>query len=104
MKRIFFLRRQIAQREIALSMVDPANTEIVLTKEHNLKDHRILEGHFLSPAKRLMEGILPVECEKAYFQVVLPPEEGQEDRGGKEKAFRGYKPMCIQVGRGLVVK
>lgn len=55
MKAIFGLRRRVADREIALTFVDP-NHEICIDKEVKHKTHRVLEGRFKTPVVDLLPG------------------------------------------------
>ena len=57
-------------------------------------DHRIVEGHFSSPAKPQLKSLLPAESEKAYFQMVLP----RNDFIAVGGANRARRPICIQAG------
>ncbi len=69
MRRILSFRRTMSIRENAVTIADPASHPITYTKEETHKDHRIVEGFFESPAKPHLPGLLPVEAQKAYFQV-----------------------------------
>jgi hypothetical protein len=58
-----------------------------LLQEENYSDCRIMEGHFLSPFVSSLPGIVPVESETAYFQVVLPKKWNSDH----------YKPICLHL-------
>ena len=54
-------------------------------KDETKKDHRILEGYFKAPMVAHLPDLLPVESEKAHFQMILPTEQ----------KYKNYKPMVI---------
>jgi hypothetical protein len=59
----------------------------ILVQEENYSDCRIMEGHFLSPFVSILPGIVPVESETAYFQIVLPKKWNSDH----------YKPICLHL-------
>jgi hypothetical protein len=72
MERVFALRRQLGDRATANSYV-AADHAVVIDRETKGSSCRLLEGHFVSPAKdHLGPDLLPRECETAHFQMVLP--------------------------------
>lgn len=85
LKKIFELRRRLANREIALSYVEP-NYPVTITHQEIKSDHQILEGHFHTPFANYLPELLPPESEKAYFQVILPTKWKSEN----------YRPVCVQ--------
>ncbi len=79
-KRIFTLRRQVADRNIAASLVDPDHP-VVVEKEERFKDHRLVKCSFISPCVHYLdEELLPQECRRAHFELVLPVEESRLSR------------------------
>ena len=86
LRRIITLRRQFSHRERALSFVEPARFPLTFTAEKIEKDHRLIDGHFTSPALEYLDGILPEESHKCHFQLVLP----------LEKDERSNQPFCVQ--------
>eukprot|EP00094_Tigriopus_californicus_P011427 TCALIF_11032-PA protein Name:"Similar to Uncharacterized protein C4orf29 homolog (Mus musculus)" AED:0.08 eAED:0.11 QI:77/0.5/0.33/1/1/1/3/129/655 len=77
MKRIFAFRRQLADRQKAVTFVDP-NHPLTITKKESFKDHHVIEGHFLSPCAQYLPELLPVESHTAYFQMVLPKDMSRQ--------------------------
>ena len=73
LKRLFELRRQLAFRPNAVNIVD-RNYPVTITKEEVKSDHRILEGHFVTPGVHHLPQLLPKESVQAHFQAVLPLE------------------------------
>ena len=72
LKRIFELRRKLADQKTALQFIKPQPYPVTITKDEHHSTHRILEGHFISPAVQYLPQLLPEESVKAHFQVVLP--------------------------------
>ena len=70
-------------------------------REEAKSDHRIVEGHFLSPAQPHLKNLLPAESERAFFQMVLPRNDFLA--GGKRSSSRVRRPMCIQARRHLTI-
>jgi len=93
LKRIFSLRRRLANRATAGSLLSQTRLAedypVVLTKEEKRNDHIILEGHFITPVVKHLPGLLPKESEKAHFQAVLPVEW---PRGSSNR----FQPVVIQ--------
>lgn len=93
MRRIMALRRTIAaDRDTAVAIANPDAHPVTITREEVKRDHRIVEGHFSSPAQPQLKNLLPPESEKAYFQMVLPRDDFLA--GGANRA--GRRPLCIQ--------
>ena len=72
LKRIFELRRKLADQKTALQFIKPQPYPVTISKDEQHSTHRILEGHFISPAVQYLPQLLPEESVKAHFQVVLP--------------------------------
>lgn len=72
LKRIFELRRKLANQKNALQFINPQPYPVTISKDEHHKTHRILEGHFVSPAVKYLPQILPEEAVTAHFQVVMP--------------------------------
>ena len=72
LKQIFALRRKLASRKTALQYIHPQPYPVTISKDEHHSTHRILEGHFISPAVKYLPQLLPEESVKAHFQVVLP--------------------------------
>ena len=72
LKRIFELRRKLADQKTALQFIRPQPYPVTISKDEHHSTHRILEGHFISPAVQYLPQLLPEESIKAHFQVVLP--------------------------------
>lgn len=87
LRRIITLRRQLSNRERALSFVEPARFPLTFTAEKVEKDHRLIDGHFTSPAVEYLEGVMPEEARQCHFQLVLPLEKDEE---------RVKRPFCVQ--------
>lgn len=86
MKRIFHLRKKLGNRSVCQHLVPP-DYPVYIDKETIEGDIRLVEGHFMSPLKELLPGIMPKETEVARFQMVLP------------KQWRtSLRPMCVQMG------
>ena len=72
MKKIFALRRSLAQRSAAVGYVDRAHP-VTVEKDEERKDHRRLTCSFETPCARYLDGdLLPEECRRAHFEVVMP--------------------------------
>ena len=71
LKRIFELRRRLANKDSALTHVDPLHP-VTIVKDVSMNDHRLLEGYFRSPMADYLPELLPKESEKAHFQIILP--------------------------------
>ena len=85
LKRIFELRRRLADRDVAYKYVDPTHP-VTITKDVPKGDHRILTGYFTTPFVQYLPQLLPPEAEKAHFQVILP------DKWQSSK----LRPICVQ--------
>ncbi|PNF20985.1 Protein ABHD18 [Cryptotermes secundus] len=86
LKRLFLFKEKMTNREACYSLV-PSDYPVTISKEENYSDCRIMEGHFLSPFVTHLPGIVPVESETAYFQIVLP----------KKWNSNHYKPICLHL-------
>lgn len=84
LKRIFELRRNLADRSVAYTYVD-RDHPVTITRDDLKTDHRILEGHFITPFVHYLPQLLPPESERAHFQVILPIYQNPKSR-----------PVCIQ--------
>ncbi|XP_060568024.1 protein ABHD18-like isoform X1 [Ruditapes philippinarum] len=86
MKRIFNLRKKLGNRDVCRHLV-PQDYPVYIDKEVINGDVRLLDGHFMSPLKEILPGIVPKETEIARFQMVLP------------KEWKSHlRPMCVQMG------
>lgn len=85
LKRIFEFRKVLANREECCKLI-PADYPVHIDKDELQGDVRILEGHFTSPLKNFVPGIMPKESEQAKFQVVLPKTWNSK-----------HKPICLQL-------
>ncbi|XP_045203240.2 protein ABHD18-like isoform X1 [Mercenaria mercenaria] len=86
MKRIFHLRKKLGNREVCRHLVAP-DYPVYIDKEVIDGDCRLLDGHFMSPLKEILPGIMPEETEIARFQMVLPTEWKSS-----------LRPICVQMG------
>lgn len=86
-KRLFEFRKIVSDREKCQSLVDSQH-KVFIDKEEDHKHYKILNGHFQSPFAYHLPGLVPVESETAYFQVLLPK---QWNWGN------GLKPMVVQL-------
>ncbi|CAI9730378.1 Hypothetical predicted protein [Octopus vulgaris] len=86
LKKLFNCRKIISNREECIKLVPP-DYPVHIDKDIEQDDHRILEGHFLSPFAVYMSDVMPKEVEIAKFQMILP------------KLWKSQlKPVCVQLG------
>lgn len=86
MKRIFHLRKKLGDRSVCRHLV-ARDHPVYIDKEVIDGDCRLLDGHFMSPLKEILPGIMPKESEIARFQMVLPLEWKTS-----------LRPLCVQMG------
>nr|CAG4645618.1 EOG090X08BF [Lynceus sp. MCZ IZ 141354] len=86
-QRLFDFRKSVSNRDVCQYLVDK-NHPVIIEKEEIHSDAIILEGHFESPFAQHLPGLVPLESEKAYFQILLP-------RTWKWK--NNLKPVCLQL-------
>ncbi|GAB1601481.1 protein ABHD18-like [Argonauta hians] len=86
LKKLFDCRKVISNRDECMKLVPP-DYPVHIDKDIEQDDHRILEGHFLSPFAVYMSDVMPKEVEIAKFQMILP------------KLWKSHlKPVCVQLG------
>ncbi|KAL3879984.1 hypothetical protein ACJMK2_032256 [Sinanodonta woodiana] len=85
LKRIFEFRKILSNREKCQHLI-PEDYPVHIEKESIQKDYKILEGHFESPLKNLLPGIMPKSTEIARFQVILP-----------NQWKTNLKPVCLHL-------
>ncbi|XP_071078732.1 protein ABHD18-like [Haliotis cracherodii] len=86
LKRLFEFRKIISNRETCKHLV-PNDYPVHITKDEVQNDCRVMEGYFQSPFTKFLPGIMPVESEKANFQIILP----KNWKHGK------LKPVCLHL-------
>ncbi|CAC5422803.1 Protein ABHD18 [Mytilus coruscus] len=85
LKKIFDFRKVLGNRDACYKLVPP-DYPVTIDKDELQGDVRILEGHFVSPFKKCVPGLMPKETEIARFQMVLPKEWKSH-----------HKPVCLQL-------
>ncbi|XP_071124411.1 protein ABHD18-like [Mytilus edulis] len=85
LKKIFDFRKVLGNRDECYKLVPP-DYPVTIDKDELQGDVRILEGHFESPFKKCVPGLMPKETETARFQMVLPKEWKSH-----------HKPVCLQL-------
>lgn len=58
----------------------------MLLQEEKNNEFHIIEGKFITPLELYVPGLVPKECQKAHFQMLLPLKWADES----------YKPVCVQ--------
>lgn len=76
----------MGQRDLCRQLVSP-DYPVYIDKEVSENGCLLLEGHFMSPFKSLLPGIMPKEVELARFQMVLPREWKST-----------LRPICLHFG------
>lgn len=51
------------------------------------RDYSSFDGYFITPFAQYLPEVVPVECYKAYFQLILPKKWQDEN----------YKPVILQI-------
>ncbi|MCL4145389.1 UNVERIFIED_CONTAM: hypothetical protein GTU68_002219, partial [Idotea baltica] len=85
LRKIFAFRKILSNREHCMKLVD-RNHPVTITKEVDHGDHYVIEAQFESPMVQHLPGLIPIESEKAYFQMLLP-------KRWKTK----LKPTCVHL-------
>lgn len=85
LKRLFDCRKIISNREECIKLIPP-DYPVHVDKDVTMEDHRIMEGHFLSPFALYMADVMPKEVEIARFQMIMP------------KLWNtSLKPICVHL-------
>ncbi|KAL7646588.1 UNVERIFIED_CONTAM: hypothetical protein RMT77_001839 [Armadillidium vulgare] len=114
LRRIFAFRKTLSNREQCMKLVDK-NHPITITKEVNHGDHIVLEAEFKSPLVDHLPGLLPKECERACFQMLVPKQwksklkptcvhlAGTGDHGYWRRRLLMAKPLLNEAGIASII-
>ncbi|XP_076823045.1 protein ABHD18-like [Clavelina lepadiformis] len=87
MKKIFEMHKLISNRETCSKLVSP-NYEVVIDKEINFANYKLIHGHFITPLMDYLPKLVPVCAQVATFEVVINKSKVRSDSHG---------PACIHM-------
>lgn len=85
-KRLFDFKKRMTSRETCTKLV-PHDYPVIIDKVEEHSSYRILEGHMTSPFVQYLPEVVPKECHRAWFQVLLPQRWPADP----------LRPMCIHL-------
>ncbi|XP_065204913.1 protein ABHD18 [Planococcus citri] len=86
LKRICEFRKIVSNRETCYKLVS-SDYPVYIEREEDGGYYNVIDGYFYTPFAHYLPEVVPVECRKAYFQMIVP----------KTWQSESYKPVILQI-------